>query len=779
MPFVNPTLLWLSALIAVPIIIYLINRQRYQRRKWAAMEFLLRALKRSQRRIQLQNLLLLLIRVAVLLLLALAVARPIARQTPLGAAAGGPQNWILVVDTTYSMGYRDGPRSHFEEARESLVEMVERLLKPDDRVTLMTMGYQPRVLVPKSEVKANRRDLLRELEVLKLTNRGMRLVPSLRLLEEVADSFTDSAGDPEPARVVFFSDLQRKDWLGGDGPRDPESREILTRLRDRGFDFSVGKVSTLDGARQVKLNAAVTDLSVNPRLVAADMPVEIQVTVHNFSDRDAENLDLSLRVEPPDQEEETEPQLGEVIRVEAGSSVTRTVAYRFDAPGYHTVEAEVRSDGLTVDNRRHLVVRVHEQVEVLLVDGDPAVEPLRRETVFLEYALEPTDDALGAGVARFTPFRPEYLGAEQLADVAWERYALVVLANVSEVPKRELESLERYVAEGGALMVFMGENVRPEYYNEYFHREGKGLLPWPLGEVRGSDSAPVYMRFTGERHPVAEFFAEHREMSYLYTGIVAFYYYIQAEQPDSPDGDSEGGGDGVSKPPLPGPVRVLCRYSDLDSSPAVFDNPFGRGHVMWFTSSADQDWNEFPIWHDFVVFLHESISYLVSLGERTDNLLVGDTFEQVYESDEYASEVLLRLPGGDEGSLGGDRVLRRAMRELRKDERFRITHEDTSVPGLYRLELKRPHSPSGDTVQYFAVNVETEESDLRGMVAEDFETHFAVEPTFFDVSATFREEARKKDLLRGYEFWPWVLGAVLLLLLLETVLAQVFGRGTR
>ena len=34
------------------ILIYLINRQRYRRRKWAAMEFLLKALKKSRRRLQ-------------------------------------------------------------------------------------------------------------------------------------------------------------------------------------------------------------------------------------------------------------------------------------------------------------------------------------------------------------------------------------------------------------------------------------------------------------------------------------------------------------------------------------------------------------------------------------------------------------------------------------------------------------------------------------------------------------------------------------------------------
>jgi hypothetical protein len=151
----------------------------------------------------------------------------------------------------------------------------------------------------------------------------------------------------------------------------------------------------------------------------------------------------------------------------------------------------------------------------------------------------------------------------------------------------------------------------------------------------------------------------------------------------------------------------------------------------------------------------------------------------MYESSEFASEVFIHLPPDDSGGLEESRVLRRAMRKVGDEKRFRITHEDTSVPGLYRLELKRPYAPEGDTTQYFAVNIPTVESDLRGMNADDFQAYFDLQPNYFDASARFRELARQEDLLRGYEFWPWFLGAALALLALETALAQFFGREKR
>ncbi|MGH7137009.1 MAG: BatA domain-containing protein, partial [Pirellulales bacterium] len=39
--FINPSLLWGLALVAVPVLIHLINLLRHRRVPWAAMEFLL------------------------------------------------------------------------------------------------------------------------------------------------------------------------------------------------------------------------------------------------------------------------------------------------------------------------------------------------------------------------------------------------------------------------------------------------------------------------------------------------------------------------------------------------------------------------------------------------------------------------------------------------------------------------------------------------------------------------------------------------------------------
>src|SRR5512136_1800652 len=97
---------WLLGVLAgaAPIIIHLLNRQRFKRVTWAAMDWLLKALERNRRRMRVENLLLLIVRVAIVVLVALALAKPILEAGPAAALAGGSRVCrVFVVDNSYSM----------------------------------------------------------------------------------------------------------------------------------------------------------------------------------------------------------------------------------------------------------------------------------------------------------------------------------------------------------------------------------------------------------------------------------------------------------------------------------------------------------------------------------------------------------------------------------------------------------------------------------------------------------------------------------------------------
>src|SRR5271167_4935782 len=85
--FLNPAALTVGgALISSPILIHLINRMRFKRVRWAAMEFLLKSQKRNRRRLIIEQLLLLLLRCLLIALAGLLMARFIGCAGALGSS---------------------------------------------------------------------------------------------------------------------------------------------------------------------------------------------------------------------------------------------------------------------------------------------------------------------------------------------------------------------------------------------------------------------------------------------------------------------------------------------------------------------------------------------------------------------------------------------------------------------------------------------------------------------------------------------------------------------
>src|SRR6267378_4073913 len=89
-----------GALVSSPILIHLINRMRFKRIRWAAMEFLLKSQKRNRRRLILEQLLLLMLRCLLVLLAVLLVSRYL-----FSFALFEPQNTlhVVVLDDSLSM----------------------------------------------------------------------------------------------------------------------------------------------------------------------------------------------------------------------------------------------------------------------------------------------------------------------------------------------------------------------------------------------------------------------------------------------------------------------------------------------------------------------------------------------------------------------------------------------------------------------------------------------------------------------------------------------------
>src|SRR4029450_11293829 len=142
--FAYPLMLWGLAGASIPILIHLLNRRKFREERWAAMRFLLAALRKNQKRVRIARWLFLAIRTAILILIALAMSKPFLEA--FGVAdlfRGQRRHWVLVLDGSMSMDYRVEDKTRFEQAK----DVARRLVKDarqGDAMSIVLMADPPK-----------------------------------------------------------------------------------------------------------------------------------------------------------------------------------------------------------------------------------------------------------------------------------------------------------------------------------------------------------------------------------------------------------------------------------------------------------------------------------------------------------------------------------------------------------------------------------------------------------------------------------------------------------
>src|SRR5437773_12179867 len=121
------------------------------------------------------------------------------------------------------------------------------------------------------------------------------------------------------------------------------------------------------------------------------------------------------------------------------------------------------------DNERWAVTYVKDQLRILLVDGEPSSEPLGGEVDFLSLAL-----SLGVGEG-------DAWQVETVSDAQWfgsplGRPDLIVLANVATIAPERAVELAHLVESGTGLMIFVGNQVDPDNYNQVLFKDRKSVV---------------------------------------------------------------------------------------------------------------------------------------------------------------------------------------------------------------------------------------------------------------------------------------------------------------
>lgn len=499
-------------LISVPIIIHLINRMRFKRIRWAAMEFLLKAQKRTRRRLIIEQLILLALRCFLIGLVGLLVARFVGCGD--SNVGGKPNLHLVLLDDTLSMqeGWKqDGnPRNAFDVAKNDVIlKKIGKGLsqsKTTDRLVILPLSK----LGPSYEAGEFTYDRLNDKKNLdKLTVEVNEMQPSMvhatmtqaiKKAKEIIGNYGDST-----VTLHVISDFREKEWAGSTG--EGLTKELVDLVKDKKGEIKVRIIDTVHPARastghpKSQDNVGIVDFRPDTRLVGKNMPVPFTILIKNFSGKlvecmpivrdEASGKDLrqiDLRVSDPTKLN------GKIVKLDPDSITTVTFEHRFnpeagDSPFAHVSVRLVNpqlgpleNDGLLPDNIRHAFVEVRDKVPILVIDSDPDRKKTDREkdSFFISSALR---SAAGGNfeIVYGDELAPGSVG-KALERTDLHKFPSIFVLNVPDLNPKQVANLETYVKNGGGVAFFMGPNVVGQFYNRVLYKDGNGIFPAPIEE---------------------------------------------------------------------------------------------------------------------------------------------------------------------------------------------------------------------------------------------------------------------------------------------------------
>ncbi len=389
-------------------------------------------------------------------------------------------------------------------------------------------------------------------------------------------------------------------------------------------------------------------------------------------------------------------------------------------------------DDLPGDNQRWDVVNVRENLNILLVDGEPATEPFQGETDFLGLAL-----SLAIGESR--AFQVEILTDAEWAAAAKSDPDLIVLANVASLTPQQAGLLRKLVEAGSGLIVFPGDQLDPDNYNRQLYQDGAGLLPVQL---EAPADEPVAGLLLEENSPSPVDALRQLSAAVLQRIKIKKRYQVRL----AADEDLS--------------IRVLARWNDAASSPALIEKTVGRGRVLLWTITADKSWSDWPTEPSYVLAMRETAKAVARTDSGTHELRAGDALRCPVSGERRIVSPTLEVPGGEEprplSIEAGDLTAAAGALDPEISPQ-NLVWSETGKAGLYRLNWQE--SPGGAASDVFAVNPDARESELARIPVDELRQRWrSVEPEIIVALST----ADASVGVRGLEIWRtlayWLLG---------------------
>jgi hypothetical protein len=806
MSLLNPALIFGFACAAIPIVLHLMMRTKPKKLLFPALRLIQKRRRQNVRRIRLRHLWLLLLRVFVLAILVAALMRPslpaaqyglnfresltlgiilavtfaayffimtrwrkqgvanhviASRRTSLRGILGVvglllcllligwpyqqrvaaaitaplpevspdlPVAAVFLFDTSQSMEYRQEGKTRLDEVKVLASEHLSTLPRQSRIAVADSSGTLP-VLFQADVAGAKKR--IESLETSpKFVPLNDRLRAALRLQEDdrkrtLAAAGQNAAGlttDRLIREVYIFTDLARSAWGDASTKLLREELERLTWV----------SVYLIDVGVDEPRNIALTGLKLSDEEVSSDGEFVVEATVvsQGFEGQEVtvEFYTHGVNDEPVERGQRT-------VALKNGAG--QPLQFAAEVSAEEILRGELRlvtSDPLAIDNQLRLTIGVRPALRVLLVAPAPNANAQGVED---GPAFELFNLLTVSGV------EVEFLPAHKLDSAELTATDILILVNVSAPSERTWKQLHQFVSSGGGLIGFLGsaafDGGRGIQVGPWVTPDALAVLPGKLDVVRLFRN-PCGLDVKDIGNPLlAEFDVPGVAADVAQIPVWKCWHVEPADD-----------------------ARVLVRFTDDRSTPAVVERSIGKGHSALFTTAGNlelddrKQWNRLPGEWPFFVLVNRLTLLVTGRTDAKFNFSANDNISLENDRERSIADYLLRKPEG--AQIPGSA----------KADSNSIWIEDANELGHYLIK------PRGDgQVIAFSVNHDSGESNFSRTTTADLDNLLGKDR--YSLARDVESLTRSVTAGRlGVEVFPLILGIVLILFCLELLSANQF-----
>jgi hypothetical protein len=737
MTFLNPLFLFGLAASALPVLFHLFARRKARRVEFSSLRFLQKLEKTSMRAVKIRQILLLIVRTLLVIAIVLAFARPALRGY-LGSFFGSSHantSMVFLLDNSASMSRSDERGELLKQSKDAALSVAQMLDDGDDATVVplasIVRGKQYNPMHTKQEVIA-------AINEVHIADRPAELSSGLRM---ASASLANSNNVNK--EVYLFSDAQARNLREESGSADTTHNSKAdsttpTKLFDastRFFTLTVGHGEHINGH-----NLSLDSLKPITTVFEPGRPIQFEAWVRNTTQETAQNIALSLYYNGDRVAQKTIPS------VAAGNTESVEIDGPIRGSGIISVKAELEQDALPFDNTRFTIINVPVSRRIGIFLQDPS------NATFIQLALNQTLTEAQGGM----PFTTEIRRMEDLRSLSatGTHYdAIMVGVGPTQLAREDRSGLKDYIAAGNGASIFLMPGLDVISANNDFAALG---LPQITRKEGAPNESEHYFSF-------AQFDFQHPFFAGMFEAVSTSGNALRGiESPkifESYDLAANVG--------LP-----LIKLSN--GSPFLTEVRIGKGDAMLYAIPPTLQFSDFPRKSIFLPLIRRTAAYTSAVRSQQDE----NVAQQFVTTEPFEVE----LPEGS-GIQSGTTVLvkspdglsQRAPVTQSADSKLHIHLEEARVAGNYTVYRD---AEARDLVAAFAVNIQSDESDLRAAAPKEVNDYLAARmssprPSIIPLDPSQRDLVKTIDQSRyGVELWQAFLWAALILAVIEMLLAR-------